>query len=289
MATTFINPPDLVKPIGFNHGAIGTGRLLFIAGQIGSDKEGKMVSDDLVEQFDRAMGSLVRVLEEAGGKPEDIVKIGKSLVFGYVPMPASITLSFMLAKDLLGFETKIDVLAFDASSDSRRAFLAGESDILGESTIGYARAIAPLAKEGKVCPVWQSGIYDIEGNLIRETGVIANVPTIKELYERIHGKEPSGPIWDAMSAYIAYNRTIVKVFLFPPGTEKYAAIVRDAAAKMAKDPGFQKDANKIFLGAPIYTGKEALKIIDDATARAKATRDWFRDWIHKGWGVEFEN
>ena len=75
MATTFINPPDLVKPIGFNHGAIGTGRLLFIAGQIGSDKEGKMVSGDLVEQFDRAMGSLVRVLEEAGGKPEDIVKI----------------------------------------------------------------------------------------------------------------------------------------------------------------------------------------------------------------------
>jgi enamine deaminase RidA (YjgF/YER057c/UK114 family) len=34
-----------------------------------------MVSDDLVEQFDRAMASLVRVLEEAGGKPEDIVKI----------------------------------------------------------------------------------------------------------------------------------------------------------------------------------------------------------------------
>jgi enamine deaminase RidA (YjgF/YER057c/UK114 family) len=75
MATTFINPPDLVKPIGFNHGAIGTGRLLFIAGQIGTDQEGKMVSDDLVEQFDRAMASLVRVLEEAGGKPEDIVKI----------------------------------------------------------------------------------------------------------------------------------------------------------------------------------------------------------------------
>lgn len=75
MATTFINPPDLVKPIGFSHGAIGTGRLLFIAGQTGADKEGKIVSDDLVAQFDRALGSLVRVLEEAGGKPEDIVKI----------------------------------------------------------------------------------------------------------------------------------------------------------------------------------------------------------------------
>jgi len=75
MATTLINPPDLVKPQGYSHGAIGTGRLLFVAGQIGSDKEGKLVGEGLVEQFDRALGSVVRVVEEAGGKAEDIVKI----------------------------------------------------------------------------------------------------------------------------------------------------------------------------------------------------------------------
>jgi len=75
MATTLINPPDLVKPLGYSHGATGTGRTLFIAGQIGSDKEGVLVSGDLVEQFDRALGSVVRVVEEAGGKAEDIVKI----------------------------------------------------------------------------------------------------------------------------------------------------------------------------------------------------------------------
>ncbi len=75
MATTLINPPDLVKPLGYSHGATGTGRTLFIAGQIGSDEEGVLVSGDLVEQFDRALGSVVRVVEEAGGKAEDIVKI----------------------------------------------------------------------------------------------------------------------------------------------------------------------------------------------------------------------
>ena len=75
MATTLINPPDLATPRGFSHGAIGTGRLLFVAGQTGTDKEGKLVSDDLVTQFDRALSSVVRVVQEAGGKPEDIVKI----------------------------------------------------------------------------------------------------------------------------------------------------------------------------------------------------------------------
>ena len=75
MATTLINPPDLATPRGFSHGATGTGRLLFIAGQTGTDKEGKLVSDDLVAQFDQALGGVVRVVQEAGGKPEDTVKI----------------------------------------------------------------------------------------------------------------------------------------------------------------------------------------------------------------------
>lgn len=75
MATTLFNPPDLVKPLGFSHGAMGRGQTLFIAGQIGNDREGNLVSDDLVEQFDRALSGVIRVVEEAGGKAEDITKI----------------------------------------------------------------------------------------------------------------------------------------------------------------------------------------------------------------------
>ncbi len=75
MATTFFNPTDLVKPHGFSHGALGTGRTLFVAGQTGVDSEGSLVSDDLVGQFDRSLQAVVRVVEDAGGKPEDIVKI----------------------------------------------------------------------------------------------------------------------------------------------------------------------------------------------------------------------
>ena len=75
MATTLINPPDLVKPLGYSHGAIGSGRTLFIAGQIGVDKDGNLAGEDLVIQFDQALGNLVRVIEDAGGKPEDIAKI----------------------------------------------------------------------------------------------------------------------------------------------------------------------------------------------------------------------
>jgi len=75
MAIRLINPAEIARPSGFSHGAVGRGLMLFIAGQIGADKEGKIVSDDLVDQFDWALGNVVRVIQEAGGKPEDIIKI----------------------------------------------------------------------------------------------------------------------------------------------------------------------------------------------------------------------
>ena len=75
MATTLINPPELAPPRGFSHGAMGTGRLLFIAGQTGQDQNGKIVSDDLVAQFDRALAGVARLLSAANGTPQDLVKI----------------------------------------------------------------------------------------------------------------------------------------------------------------------------------------------------------------------
>ncbi len=53
----------------------GEGRLLFIAGQVGWDERQQMVSDDLVEQFDRALSNVVTVTTEAGGTPEAIARL----------------------------------------------------------------------------------------------------------------------------------------------------------------------------------------------------------------------
>ena len=80
MAHGLLNPPDLAKPPGFSHGAVGSGQTLYISGQIGNDAEGRLVSDDLVEQFDRALGNVLTVVRAAGGTVEDIVKINLLIV-----------------------------------------------------------------------------------------------------------------------------------------------------------------------------------------------------------------
>ena len=77
MAFTFINPDSLGAPSGYSHGLIADaqGKLLFIAGQIAWDQKQKIVSDDFVEQFDRALANVVTVLSAAGGQPEHIVRL----------------------------------------------------------------------------------------------------------------------------------------------------------------------------------------------------------------------
>jgi enamine deaminase RidA (YjgF/YER057c/UK114 family) len=77
MAFTLINPDSLGAPSGYSHGIVADahGKLLFIAGQIAWDQKQKIVSDDFVEQFDRALANVFAVLRAAGGKPEHVVRL----------------------------------------------------------------------------------------------------------------------------------------------------------------------------------------------------------------------
>ncbi len=77
MSFTFINPESLGAPRGYSNGVLTElgGRLLFIAGQIGWNRNQQIVSDDLVEQFDRALANVIAVVSKAGGTPERIARL----------------------------------------------------------------------------------------------------------------------------------------------------------------------------------------------------------------------
>jgi enamine deaminase RidA (YjgF/YER057c/UK114 family) len=76
MAFTLINPPSLGPPSGYSNGVLADGgKLLLIAGQIAADENHKIVSDDFVEQFDKALENVIAVLNAAGGETNDIVRL----------------------------------------------------------------------------------------------------------------------------------------------------------------------------------------------------------------------
>ena len=73
----FHNPPELMKPVGFSHGAeTRGGRMLFLAGQVAKDGDGRLVGKgDLVAQFRQVCENLRTVVTAAGGQPTDVVKL----------------------------------------------------------------------------------------------------------------------------------------------------------------------------------------------------------------------
>ena len=69
-------PEGWAPPIGYANGiAADPGRLVFIAGQVGWDAQQKFRSEEIAPQFDQALGNVVAVLAEAGGKPQHICRM----------------------------------------------------------------------------------------------------------------------------------------------------------------------------------------------------------------------
>ena len=72
-----INPESLGRPRGYANGLLTTPgvRLLFVAGQVAWGEGQRIVSDDFVEQFDRALRNVLAVVNEAGGAPGGVARL----------------------------------------------------------------------------------------------------------------------------------------------------------------------------------------------------------------------
>ena len=71
-----INPPELGRPAGFSHAVLAsTTRIVFLAGQTALDAEGRITGDDVVAQFEQALGNLLTALRAAGGEPAHLATL----------------------------------------------------------------------------------------------------------------------------------------------------------------------------------------------------------------------
>ncbi len=70
-----ILPHGWPRPRGYANGVLARGRPLYIAGMIGWDAQCQFHSDDFAEQAWQALRNVADVLREAGGKPENVVRM----------------------------------------------------------------------------------------------------------------------------------------------------------------------------------------------------------------------
>ena len=75
MSVERVNPAELAEPRGFSHAVVGHGTTIFLAGQTGLDRNGRIVGPGVVEQFEQALSNLLTALRAAGGMPGQLASV----------------------------------------------------------------------------------------------------------------------------------------------------------------------------------------------------------------------
>jgi len=68
-------PAGWKPPLGYANGVESSGRMVFVAGQVGWDAQQVFQSEDLAVQFEQALKNVIAVLAEAGARPEHICRM----------------------------------------------------------------------------------------------------------------------------------------------------------------------------------------------------------------------
>jgi enamine deaminase RidA (YjgF/YER057c/UK114 family) len=68
-------PKGWAAPIGYANGVAASGRIVFVAGQVGWDERQQFQSADIAPQFEQALKNVLAVLAEAGGAPGHVCRM----------------------------------------------------------------------------------------------------------------------------------------------------------------------------------------------------------------------
>jgi enamine deaminase RidA (YjgF/YER057c/UK114 family) len=70
-----LQPADWARPRGYANGIEARGRMIFVAGQIGWDKDQRFQAKDFAGQFEQTLVNILAVLREADAGPEHIARM----------------------------------------------------------------------------------------------------------------------------------------------------------------------------------------------------------------------
>ena len=69
-----LNPSGWTRPSGYSNGVAAQGELVFVAGMIGWDQQGR-IEPGFAAQFSQCLDNIIAVLEEAGAGPEHVTRM----------------------------------------------------------------------------------------------------------------------------------------------------------------------------------------------------------------------
>lgn len=210
----------------------------------------------------------------------DIAK-AQGLVAGGLNADNSKDLLIRLTLDMLGVPYRY-VTGYVSSQSARLALQRGEIHLYAESPPSYRGVIEPtLVKSGEVLPLYYNEGYDGETFWVPKQVEGMSILGFRDLYRKVKGSEPSGPLWEAYLSIISTNAAMQRMIAFAPGVPQAAVdVLRAALLKLEGDPAFAEDSIKAIGFVPDFkAGPNTNREVRQALSVKPETRAFLADYV----------
>jgi hypothetical protein len=247
------------------------------------DRRVRYKLDEWIPIISSPAGTVVYTSSKLGLKDaSELAKLkGQQLVMG-ANNPTGGDMRVLLSLDLLGLGVK-PIYGINRG-DARPGFERGEFNINFDSSQAYPIQVQPLVDSKVAVPIFSLGIAGPDGKIVRDP-IVPNLPTFNEAYKAVHGKDPSGPAYDAWLAVFNLNVMASKALALPAGTPKdIANVYHNVMAEVVKDlqrPEIKEKADDVVGPYPQALGEAAANALRGAIKFDPEAESFLRDWVKK--------
>jgi tripartite-type tricarboxylate transporter receptor subunit TctC len=212
----------------------------------------------------------------------DIAKV-KNVVSGGISARSGRDATIRLTLDLLGVPYK-HVTGYRSGEQAFLALHRNEINFYSTTTPGYRARVEPdMVKSGMVTPLYVDPNWD--GKAFYVSKQVEGLPILpfQELYRKIKGTLPSGPLWDAYVACVTVNGDLQRMIALPPNAPKAALdALREALRRLNGDKEFAEHAAKVLGFVPeYYAGDDANERVRGVLTIRPEVRTFVAEYLNK--------
>lgn len=206
------------------------------------------------------------------------------LIYGGIGATGS-DLPVLLAFELLGLNVNT-VLGFQGRGPARLSMERGETNIDFQFTAAYLTQIEAQVEAGRVVALMTGGSADADGRFTERDPVIADLPSVYEVYREINGADPEGPVWNAFQSAAALTFQYGLTGWLPEGTPDEAVeAFALAAAAVNADPEFEERGREVTGGYQMQPGTDVEANVKAALDLDEETDAYLRELLTGKFGV----
>ena len=198
--------------------------------------------------------------------------------------PTRLDLVPLLAWSMLGMDVE-PIFGIKGRADGRLMFEQGYVNIDYQTSSSFLAKVTPLVDKGEAIPIMTWGALDKLGSIVRDPN-FPDIPTFREVYVEVHGKEPSGDDWNAWKAF----------FIAGFSAQKMVVINKNINPEIinAYSKAFEGIINQIdfietsenYIGVyPQSTGQKAIQFKKIATQIDPTAILWVKDWLNASYDL----